>query len=152
MAKQKNTQDKNQELQEALKNIQRYVEDMKGNFRAVKSAEYALRQIAQNGSYNFNVIMSDKDFTKEFLSDAQAMDAIHDKLVSRLGDADLIENLTMFKTGITEIQNSHREFIESFYEKEIGHGRDIEKYKKQKAEKEKASEKAEEKEVETAEA
>lgn len=129
--------DQEKALQDARRQLLKYVDEISGNFQAMKSAEYALRQISKVGSYNFNVVMSDKDFTKELIADVQAIDGIQTKLVSKMGSPDLIENLQAFTEGLSKIQKQHKEFIESFFEKEIGNGRDLNNYKKQKAKAEK---------------
>ena len=134
MAKEKsNKAEQEKALQNTKKAIEKYLEELGGNFQGLKAAEFALRQIVKNGSWHMNVVVSDKDFTKHLLGDVQAIDSIQGKLVSRMGDPNLIENLQRFTEGLELIKKTNKEFINSFLEKGIGNGKDLDRFRKESA-------------------
>ena len=126
--------DKRKESTEDVKkNIEKLLPQVTSNYRVAKTAEFFLRMLSKNGSRGMNLVISDKDFTKKFINYIEISDRIQEKLVSRMGDADLVTNIKRFQDGIKKIDDEFKTFINGFLEDGIGHGKDLEKYQKEKA-------------------
>jgi len=123
-------------LEDVQKSIEKLIPQVTSNYGTAKTAEFLLRMLSKNGSRGMNLVISDKDFTKTFINHIEISDRIQEKLVSKMGDPDLVKNIEKFQNGIKEIEEKFETFVNDFLEKGIGHGRDLERYKKEKAAKE----------------
>jgi len=119
-------------LEDVQRSIDKLIPQVVSNYRVAKAAEYFLRMLSRNGSRGMNLVISDKDFTKKFINHIEIADRIQEKLVSRMGDVDLVKNIQRFQDGIKKIDEEFEAFIGSFLEDGIGHGKDLERYKKEK--------------------
>ena len=119
-------------LEDVQKSIEKLIPQVTSNYGVAKTAEFFLRMLSKNGSRGMNLVISDKDFTKKFINHIEISDRIQEKLVSKMGDADLVTNIQKFQDGIKKIDEEFKAFVGAFLEDGIGHGKDLERYKKEK--------------------
>lgn len=139
-------------LEDVQKSIEKLIPQVTSNYGTAKTAEFLLRMLSKNGSRGMNLVISDKDFTKTFINHIETSDRIQEKLVSKMGDPDLVKNIEKFQNGIKKIEEEFETFVNDFLKEGIGHGKDLERYNKEEAAKEAEAKKAEEKKEETAKA
>lgn len=103
---------------------------IKRNPRKLNTASYALQKIVTLQGREINMIFTDKPFLKDYLSRASEIDGIYSRLMLRMGDEELPENLKAFQEKMTNITKATKDLIEFFYTKNIGYPSEVEKFKK----------------------
>jgi len=120
-------------LLELKKGSESELEAINKNYAKASLANYALRQISKHSPSDINIVFTDKPAIKSMLSQIGDIDEIYTKMTRMMGDAKLPEYLTSFQKKMDEVEKLLTEFTEHFYTLNIGNGKSIENWKKEKA-------------------